>query len=421
MENPPIFTNDAIVLGLLMLALGFVFITSSKKEGFWYKFYKVVPAVLMCYLIPAILNSLNIISDETSQLYFFASRFLLPASLVLMTLSIDLKAIFDLGPKALAMFFTGTIGIIIGGPLAILLISIVSPETVGGIGPDAVWRGLSTLAGSWIGGGANQAAMLEIFEYNPDLYGGMVLVDIVVANLWMAVLLMGIGKTEAIDNWLKADNSAITELKHKVTAYAESVTRNPSLADFMVMLAIAFGAVGLAHWGADGISAFLSSNFEVFNDNKSALASFASSFFWMITIATAVGIALSFTKAKEYEGAGASKIGSIFIYFLVATIGMKMDLTMIMDNPGLIAIGLVWMAIHAGLLVLVAKLIKAPYFFLAVGSQANVGGAASAPVVAAAFHPSLATVGVLLAVFGYVVGTYGAILSTILMQMASAQ
>jgi uncharacterized membrane protein len=420
METPPIFTNDAIVLGLLMLALGFVFLTSSKKTGFWYKFYKVVPALLMCYLIPAILNSLNIISDETSQLYFIASRYLLPASLVLMTLSIDLKAIFNLGPKALVMFFTGTIGIIIGGPLAILLISIFSPETVGGIGPDAVWRGLSTLAGSWIGGGANQAAMLEIFEYNPDLYGGMVLVDIVVANLWMAILLMGIGKSDRIDNWLNADNSAITELKHKVTAYAESVTRNPSLADLMIMLAIAFGAVGLAHWGAEGISETLTANFDAFNDNKSALSSFASSFFWMITIATAVGIVLSFTRAKEYEGAGASKIGSVFIYFLVATIGMKMDLTMVFDNPGLIAIGLVWMAIHAGLLILVAKLVKAPYFFLAVGSQANVGGAASAPVVAAAFHPSLATVGVLLAVFGYVVGTYGAILSTILMQMASA-
>ena len=419
MDNPPIFTNDAIVLGLLMLALGFVFITSSKEKGFWFKFYKVVPALLMCYLIPAILNSLNIISDETSQLYFVASRYLLPASLVLMTLSIDLKAIFNLGPKALIMFFTGTIGIIIGGPLAILLISSLSPETVGGVGPDAVWRGLSTLAGSWIGGGANQAAMLEIFEYNPDLYGGMVLVDIVVANIWMAILLMGIGKSDGIDRWLKADNSAIETLKKKVTAYADSVTRNPSLADLMVMLALAFGAVGFAHWSADGISVFLTENYEAFRDNKSALSSFASSFFWMISIATAVGIILSFTKAKEYEGAGASKLGSVFIYFLVATIGMKMDLTMVFDNPGLIGIGLVWMAIHAGLLILVAKIIKAPYFFLAVGSQANVGGAASAPVVAAAFHPSLATVGVLLAVFGYVVGTYGAILSTILMQIAA--
>jgi uncharacterized membrane protein len=324
-----------------------------------------------------------------------------------------------LGQKRSIMFFTGTAGIIIGGPLAILLISTFSPETVGGVGPDAVWRGLSTLAGSWIGGGANQAAMLEIYEYNPDLYGGMVLVDIVVANLWMAIILFGIGRNEKIDKWLKADDSAITDLKNKVANYAASVTRNPSLADLMIMLGIGFGAVGIAHLGADWISVVLVENFEVFNDKKSALASFASSFFWMISISTAIGIVLSFTKFKTYEGAGASKIGSVFIYILVATIGMKMDLTMVFDNPGLIGIGLVWMGIHAGLLILIAKLIKAPYFFLAVGSQANVGGAASAPVVAAAFHPSLATVGVLLAVFGYVVGTYGAILTTILMQLAA--
>ncbi len=418
MEKIPYFTDDTIVFGLLMAALGFVFYTSSRKTGFWQKFYKVVPALLICYLIPAILNSLGIIGAGYTDLYFVASRYLLPASLVLMTLSIDLKAVFGLGPKALIMFLTGTIGIVIGGPIAILIMSVISPETLGGAGPDAVWRGLSTLAGSWIGGGANQAAMLEIYKYNPEKYGGMVLVDIVVANLWMAILLMGIGKEKQIDKWLKADNGAIVRLKEKVSDYALSVARIPSLSDFMIMLAIAFGAVGFSHWGAELISSLLSNNFEVFNDTSSALSSFTSEFFWMITLATLVGIVLSFTKAKKYEGAGASKLGSIFIYILVATIGMKMDLTMVLDNPGLIGIGLIWMFIHAILLIGVAKMIKAPYFFLAVGSQANVGGAASAPVVAAAFHPSLATVGVLLAVFGYAVGTYAAILCTILMQMA---
>ena len=419
MEEMPVFTNDAVVFGLLMISLGFVFYTSSIKTGFWAKFYKIVPGVLMCYLIPAILNSAGLIDSSVSNLYFVASRYLFPASLVLMTLSIDLKAIFNLGPKALIMFFAATIGIIIGGPIAILLISAVSPDTVGGAGFDATWRGLSTLAGSWIGGGANQAAMLEIYRYNPEKYGGMVLVDIVVANLWMAIVLLGVGKSDRIDKWLQADNSAITQLKNKVSAYSESVKRIPSLADFMIILALAFGAVGIAHFGADEISSFLVSTFDVFQDKKSSLASFSSEFFWMITIATAIGILLSFTKFKQYEGAGASKIGSIFIYILVATIGMKMDLGAVFDNPGLIAIGLVWMTIHVIILLVTAKLIKAPYFFLAVGSQANVGGAASAPVVAAAFHPSLATVGVLLAVFGYVVGTYGAILCTILMQLAS--
>ncbi len=432
MENTPLFTNDTIVFGILMLCLGLVFYTSSIKSGFWKSFYKIVPAILLCYLLPAIFNSLGIISpdwkeltpdgelvEKSSKVYYIASRYLLPASLVLMTLSIDLKAVFNLGPKALIIFLTGTVGIVIGGPIAILLISAVSPETVGGADFDAVWRGLSTLAGSWIGGSANQAAMLEIYQYNPDKYGGMVLVDIVVANLWMALLLIGIGKTKKIDAWLKADTSAIESLKEKVSTYADSITRNPTLTDFMIMLSIAFVTVGISHWGAGGISNFLSNNFEVFNDKSSALSTFTSKFFWMVTIATIIGILLSYTKAKKYEGAGASKIGTIFIYVLIATIGMKMDMGMIFENPGLIAIGLVWMSIHAFLLIGVAKLIKAPYFFLAVGSQANVGGAASAPVVAAAFHPSLATVGVLLAVFGYVVGTYGAILCTILMQIAS--
>lgn len=428
----PFFTNDAIVLGLLLLVLGLIFYTSNLEHKYWKKFYKYVPALLLCYLIPAVLNSFGLISSgwdtvndsgkiikENSQLYFVASRYLLPASLVLLTLSIDLKAIANLGWKALLMFFVGTIGIVIGGPLAILVMSYISPETLGGTGIDAVWRGLSTLAGSWIGGGANQAAMLEIFEYNQEKYGAMVLVDIVVANLWMAIILLGIGQRKTIDRWLKADNTAITELKDKVSAYEKSVSRQSTLSDIMIILSIGFTGVALGHWFSEEISSFLISNFEIFSDKTSALSSFSSEFFWLISIATFFGIILSFTKLKRFEGVGASKIGSVFIYILVATIGMKMDLTTVTENPGLIGIGLIWMSFHAGLLILVAKLIKAPYFFLAVGSQANVGGAASAPVVASAFHPSLTSVGVLLAVFGYAVGTYAAIACTILMEMAS--
>ncbi|QXP62827.1 MULTISPECIES: DUF819 domain-containing protein [unclassified Polaribacter] len=430
----PTFTNDAIVFGILMLSLGFVFYTENIKSGFWHKFYKIVPGLFMAYFIPAIFTTAGIISPEwetlntageivtgKSQLYYISSRFLLPAALVLMTLSIDLKAIFNLGSKALIMFFTGTVGIIIGGPIAILLISIFSPETVGGSDFDAVWRGLSTLAGSWIGGGANQTAMLEIYKYNPAKYGGMVFVDIVVANVWMAILLIGIGKKDKIDKWLGADTSAIEDLKDKVSLFAKKVKRNPSVTDFMIILAIAFGTVGLGHFTAEYLSSFFGELVAGIESEtwRNIFTFLGSSFFWLISISTVIAVILSFTKAKNYEGAGASKIGSVFIYILVATIGMKMDLAMIFDNVGLIAIGLVWMSIHAGLLVFVAKLIKAPYFFLALGSQANVGGAASAPIVAQAFHPSLATVGVLLAVFGYAIGTIGAILCTILMELSA--
>ncbi len=141
--------------------------------------------------------------------------------------------------------------------------------------------------------------------------------------------------------------------------------------------------------------------------------------FWIVVIATTLGVFLSFTRAKELEGAGASKIGSVFIYILVATIGMHMDIMAVFDDPGLFLVGLTWMLFHVILLTIVAKLIKAPYFFVAVGSTANVGGAASAPVIAAAFHPALAPVGVLLAVLGYVLGTYGAYLCGLLMGAVS--
>ena len=421
-QNPipqPLIIDDTVVFGILALCLGFVFYTSAIKTGFWKKFYSIVPTVLMCYLLPGILTSLGVISDESSNLYFVASRYLLPAALVLMTLSIDLKAIANLGSKALIMFFTGTVGIIIGGPLAILIVSIFSPETVGGVGPDAVWRGLSTIAGSWIGGGANQAAMFEIFEYNPDKFGGMVLVDIVMANIWMAILLLGVGRTIQIDKWLRADTSTIEILKEKVTSYTEKITRVATLPDYIIMLALAFTAVGASHFLGNHFSDFLIDTFEVIRDKTKILSSLGSTFLWMVVFATIIGIALSFTKAKSYEGAGASKIGGMFIYILVATIGMQMDLSKVLENPGLILVGFIWISVHAGLLILVAKIIKAPYFFLAVGSQANVGGAASAPVVAAEFHPSLTSVGILLAVFGYVVGTGGAYLCAILMEVAA--
>lgn len=415
MEHNTIITNDASVLGLLVIILAFIFYTSSSKNPFWTKFYTYIPALLLCYFLPSILNSLGIISGDESGLYFMASRYLLPASLVLLTLSIDIKGIIALGPKAIIMFLAGTFGIVIGGPLTILLLSEIAPNLVGGVGPDEVWKGLATIAGSWIGGGANQTAMKEMFGSSDQLFSAMITVDVIVANIWMAFLLYGAGISSKVDKWFKADSTSIEKLKTSLAAYQSKVTRIPNLTDLMVIVAIGIGFTGLAHIGADVIAPWVS-------ENAPHLAKFSltSKFFWLIVIATTGGLILSFTKFKEYEGAGASKVGSLFLYILVATIGMKMDALSILENPGLFLIGIVWMLIHVSVLLLVGKLIKAPFFFVAVGSQANVGGAASAPIVASAFHPSLAPVGVLLAVFGYALGTYAAWFCAILMQLAAS-
>lgn len=407
-----LITDDTIVIGLLMVILAIVFWTNSKKTPFWKKFYTYIPSVLLCYFIPSLFTSMGVIDGEVSNMYYVSSRYLLPTCLVLLTLSIDLKEILKLGKKAVIMFFTGTIGIVIGGPLAILIFSAVAPDVVGGVGPEAVWRGMTTIAGSWIGGSANQTAMLEIFGASPELFSKMIAVDVIVANIWMAFLLYGAGKSGQLDKLFKADASAIDHVEKRMTEFRESIARIPSLADIMIILGIGFGATSFSHLVGTPIANYLSIHAPYLNK-----LSLTSSFFWLIVIATTLGLILSFTKARNYEGAGASKLGSAMLYVLIASVGMRMNLTAIFDDPGLFLVGIVWIAIHVGILLLVAKLIKAPFFFTAVGSQANIGGAASAPVVAAAFSPSLAPVGVLLAVLGYAVGTYGAWLCGILMQM----
>ena len=403
MDNGPLITNDAVNLGILMAILAFVFVTSHSERPGWKRFYSIVPSLLVCYFLPSVLTTLGVYDPDQSQLYFVASRYLLPASLVLLTLSIDLPAILRLGPKAGVMFLTGTVGIILGGPLAILLVSYVSPETVGGAGPDAVWRGLTTVAGSWIGGGANQTAMKEVFEVSDGLFSSMIAVDVIVANIWMAILLFGVGRAKAIDRFLGADTSAIEEVRRSVEEYQAQVTRVPELTDLMKVLGVGFGVMGLSHFLADIISPWLAENAPVLERYN-----LTSNFFWLVVIATTAGLVLSYTKARELEGVGASRVGSALLYVLIASIGMRMDLAAVAENPGLFAVGAVWIGFHGLLLIVVAKLIHAPFFFLAVGSQANVGGAASAPIMASAFHPALAPVGVLLAVLGYALGTYGA-------------
>lgn len=408
----PVFTNDAVVLGILMIVLAGIFHTSGSNKPFWKKFYKFVPALLLCYFIPSILNSVGLISGDSSNLYFIASRYLLPASLVLLTLSIDLKGIIRMGPKAIIMMVAATFGIVIGGPIAIIVVSQFAPDIVGGSGPDAVWRGLSTVAGSWIGGGANQTAMKEVFGVNDNLFAAMITVDVIVANIWMAVLLYGAGVSTKVDNWLQSDTSAIETVKKRIENYHLSIARIASLPDFMKIMAVGFGVTALAHFGADLIAPFVEKNYPMLEK-----FSLTSRFFWIVVIATTTGLLLSFTRSRNLEGAGSSKMGSLFLYVLVATIGMKMNIVAILDSPGYFLVGIIWMLIHITILISVGKFIKAPFFFIAVGSQSNIGGAASAPIVASAFHPSLAAVGVLLAVVGYAIGTYAAWFTGILMSL----
>lgn len=410
----PLITNDAAVIALLLITLAVILKTASSPHPFFRRFYTWVPSLLLCYFIPSAYNSLGIIDGSTAAISSVASQYFLPASLVLLTLSVDIRGVMNLGPKIGIMFGMGTVGVIIGAPIALYLTYLMMPDVLTNLGGPELWRGLVTLAGAWIGGGVNQAAMFEVFNPPADLYGALVTVDILLANIWIGVLIWCGSRAARIDRWLGADASAIDDLKHRIESYNASITRNPTLVDFAMLAAVAFGVTGVAHVLGGSIGGWIGAHLP-----QLKALSLDSRFLWVITIVTTVGLIATFTPLRKLEGVGASKIGTLFLYILIMTIGMKMDVTSIARAPALLVLGMIWMAVHLLVLIGVGRLLKVPLFFYAIGSVGNIGGAASSTIVASTFHPSLVTVGILISVFSYALGNYASLLCAYLMQYTS--
>jgi uncharacterized membrane protein len=386
------------VLAVLLGVLAGLFLFQRHPRGA--RLFRAVPLLVFCYFVPALLSNSGIIPSE-SELYVFIRRVLLPCSLVLLVLSTDIPGVISLGRDAIVLFLTGTVSIAVGGPLAFLALGWMFPTDA----LDQAWRGLAALCGSWIGGGANFVAVGESVGALPETMSLMVVVDVGVANVWTAVLLLFAGRERAMDDEIGADRSRIDAVRERVEHYQTAVARPANLTDMLLITGIAFGATAIATW----VAAYLPD-----------IGTIINGFTWVVCLVTAVGVALSFTRARRLEGGGASTVGSVFLYLLVATIGASAQFANVTGNLPLLAVGALWMLFHAAAMVLVRRLLRAPVFFLAVGSQSNVGGAASAPVVAAAFHPALATVGVLLAVLGYVLGTYIGIVDAFALRQVAA-
>ncbi|MBL7008043.1 MAG: DUF819 family protein [Planctomycetes bacterium] len=386
----------AVLLGVMALLFGLDRFERTKG------LFRVVPLLVFAYFVPTALSNTGLIPvDEDFELYVFIKQWLLPTSLVLLVLSVDVKAILGLGRTAVSMFLIATLSIVLGGPFAFGLLKSLVPPELG----DEAWKGLAALSGSWIGGGANFVAIGETVDASADTMSLMVVVDVAVANVWTAVLLLFAGREKRMDAKIGADRRSLDAVRSKVEAFQRENARPTSLPDLLLMAAIAFGTTAAAR----AIAPFLPTG-EIMNP-----------FIWTVVLATTVALLLSFTRVRRLEGAGASALGSVFLYLLVGTIGAKAQFARIFDpdNFGLLAIAALWMLFHIGVMLLARRLLRAPVFFLAVGSQANIGGAASAPVVASAFHPALAPVGVLLAVAGYLLGVYAGVVVIWLMKLVA--
>ena len=348
------------------------------------KLFDITPPVIYAYFLPTLSTTFGI-TPPSSPAYAWMVRYLLPFALLLLMITIDLRAIARLGTTAIVMLLGGTLGIVIGGPIAYLLFGSFLP-------PDS-WKGLAALSGSWIGGTANMVAIAESVGTPDSILGPIIVVDTVVGYGWMGVLLLLSGYQKKFDARMGARTDAIEETNRRIEALAPQ--RRP-LDTRMAVVIVGLGFAGAVASVAAGARLPAVGTPTIISNTT-----------WAVLIVVTGGLLFSFTRVRSLEEWGASKVGYAALYLLLGAIGAQADLKAVLAAPVFLAAGIVWIAIHALILYVLARLIRAPLFFFATGSMANVGGAASAPVVAGVYHPAMAPVGLLMAVAGYILGIYG--------------
>lgn len=379
-----VFNEPMSVFAFLASLVAVIFWVSGVKR--FERLFEFLPPVIFVYFLPMFATTLGI-TPISSAAYEWTTRYFLPLALFLLMISIDLKSVAKLGPMALFMVTAGTVGIVLGGPIALAVF--------GGFLPEDAWKGFAALSGSWIGGTANMVAVAESVDTPESAFGPIIVVDTVVGYGWMGVILFFSAWQRKFDRFINANTSAIEETNARLAALDRD--RHPTtVKDAAFLVGIGMGAA-------------------VLSVNLGAMIpplgnpTIISATTWAVLIIVTGGLLLSFTPLRDYEKVGASQLGYTALYLLLAGIGAQADLKAVMDAPLYLVAGALWIAIHVAILLLAARIIRAPLFFVATGSMANIGGAASAPVVAGVYHPAMAPVGLLMAVVGYVFGIYGAL------------
>jgi uncharacterized membrane protein len=380
----PLIQEPMAVFGYLAAVFALVFWASTLPA--LQKVFSITPAVIYCYFVPTLSTTVGII-PMSSPVYDWMTRYLLPVALLLLMITVDLKSILKLGRTALIMVTAGSIGIMIGAQVAFIAFSRWLPLEG--------WKGLAALTGSWIGGTANMVAIAESVGTPDAIMGPIIVVDTVVGYGWMGVLLFLSAWQAVFDRRLRA-NTAALEQTNRVLAELDAHRRPTELRDISIILGLGFAGAVLA--------VRLGEVLPVLGD-----PTIISHTTWAVLIVVTGGLLLSFTPVRNFEEVGASKVGYAALYLLLTAIGAQGNLIEVLSAPAFFFAGVLVIAIHVGIMLGVARLVRAPFFFVATGSVANIGGAGTAPIVATVYHPAMAPVGLLMAVAGYILGIYGAL------------
>jgi len=379
-----LITDPTAVFGYIAAVAGLIFWASTLPR--FSKFFQLTPPVIYAYFVPTISAAVGIIPGD-SPVYGWMTRYLLLVALILLMLSVDVKSILRLGPMALFMVVAGSVGIVLGAVVSFLLF--------GAFLPEESWKAFAALSGSWIGGTANMVAIAESVGTPDALMGPIIVIDTVVGYGWMGLLLFFSAFQHRFDASINAHTEKIEETNRRLADVAEH--RHPlTTATSVIIVGVGFGSAILA---------------AVIGDRLPALGdpTIISHTTWAVLIVVTGGLALSFTPVSRLEEYGASRFGYTALYLLLGAIGAQANLRAVIEAPAFLAAGVVWIGVHALVLLVAARIVRAPLFFFATASMANIGGVASAPIVAGVYHRAMAPVGLLMAVVGYVLGIYGAL------------
>ncbi len=368
----------AIVAILLLIETLILYLANHARYS---KFFSVLPSVFWIYFVPMIVSSCGLI-DSKSAIYGTITTYVLPIALFLLLMTVDLKAIFRLGPKALIMFFIGSIGIMIGMTVVFALFK----SAVG----SQFAPGFAALSASWTGGSANMIAVKEALNVPENVFLPMVIVDTIVPYVWMALMIACVGFSPLIDRLNNCDRSVLDDLNQRIENVSTVIIEKLTLT--RVAGLVVLGAIGgfLSIW----LSRLLPE-----------IPGVISTYAWGIMIVTILGVACSFTPAQKLQQYGSNKVGYFLLYFVLTSIGARASISHIDSSLILIAAGFLVILIHGAILLAAARILRVPIFLAVVASQANVGGVASAPIVAEIYQKGFASVGLLLAILGNIEGT----------------
>jgi len=376
MESQPLF-HDLFGVMAVICMIPVVFLWLERKTK--WKVFDFLPAIIWIFLTPIFLSNLNIIPRE-SPIYSTFRSFAVPLFIVLMLLDINIRQSMRGAWRGAIVLTIGAVGIVVGCVAAYFVFRT-------GL-PDNAWSGFGALAGSWIGGTGNLAAVAESLDTPSELVGIVVIVDNIVYLLYFPLIL-------TCKRWAKPFNKftgvSEAEIDHfiQATTEVEKKTHEVHFSDVLTLVGWGFVAIVAARWVAGMVPEF------------PPVLTVST---WTILLVTTFGVLMSATPLKDVPGT--EPLSMSFVYLYMTMIGASADLRVLGDAHWFLVAGFAAIAIHLVFVVFGAKLLRLDVSMAAVSSVACVGGAASAPVAAGYHREELVPVSIMLALIGYALGNY---------------